>query len=286
MYSAVRYREYAPCEALRGWVRSLFSFSEASSEPSRRPALLNVEFHPGERICAPTLADAHASIVFSFDKYYCPDGTWHALQSSPRADVIGPMAFPGPPSVPARPESIGAYLCAGAVLSGPPAVELANRFVALEHLWRAERYLAEELNSLQNETARLDRLESVLVQWRQAGRSGWTRFDISGMARSIVACGGRLPIERLSEMADLSRRHLTRVFRENIGVSPKTYSELARFRSALSYVRRGGTIGWAQVAVQCGYADQSHMIAEFRRFSGFTPEALARGKWFHPFFEI
>jgi hypothetical protein len=34
-----------------------------------------------------------------------------------------------------------------------------------------------------------------------------------------------------------------------------------------------------------GYADQSHMIAEFRQFSGLTPQTLASRQWFHPFIE-
>jgi AraC-like DNA-binding protein len=37
------------------------------------------------------------------------------------------------------------------------------------------------------------------------------------------------------------------------------------------------------VAAELGYADQSHMIAEFRELSSLTPEALATQRWFHPF---
>ena len=65
----------------------------------------------------------------------------------------------------------------------------------------------------------------------------------------------------------------------------KVYCELARFQSTLGYLRCGAEVEWAQVASIAGYADQSHMIAEFRRFSGMTPEVLHRGRWFHPFIE-
>src|SRR5207253_1868615 len=92
-------------------------------------------------------------------------------------------------------------------------------------------------------------------------------------------------IKRLADAAGLSRQHFTRVFRANVGVSPKTYCELARFQSTLAHVRRGENVQWAQVAAESGYADQSHMIAEFRRFSGMTPETLLDGRWFHPFIE-
>jgi AraC-like DNA-binding protein len=37
------------------------------------------------------------------------------------------------------------------------------------------------------------------------------------------------------------------------------------------------------VAAELGYADQSHMIAEFRELGGLSPEVLATQRWFHPF---
>ncbi len=36
-------------------------------------------------------------------------------------------------------------------------------------------------------------------------------------------------------------------------------------------------IGFAQLSYECGYTDQSHMIKEFKLFSGYTPkEYIAR----------
>ena len=88
---------------------------------------------------------------------------------------------------------------------------------------------------------------------------------------------------RLADGAGVSRRHLTRVFRQIIGVSPKRYCRLARFQSGLGLAGVGSGVQWARVAAELGYADQSHMIAEFRELSSLTPEALASQRWFHPF---
>ena len=41
----------------------------------------------------------------------------------------------------------------------------------------------------------------------------------------------------------------------------------------------------AQAALKTGYADQSHLIAEFGEFSGLTPHRLTTERWFHPFIE-
>jgi AraC-like DNA-binding protein len=68
-------------------------------------------------------------------------------------------------------------------------------------------------------------------------------------------------------------------------VTPKLYLQLARFQAALVYCGCGKNVNWSEAASEAGYADQSHMIAEFRRFSSLTPGMLASRKWFHPFIE-
>src|SRR5262249_59183479 len=85
--------------------------------------------------------------------------------------------------------------------------------------------------------------------------------------------------------AGVSRQHLTRAFRASVGVTPKLYCRLARFQSALAYASCGTQVDWAQAAAATGYADQSHMIAEFREFSSLTPQQLVAERWFHPFIE-
>ena len=64
-------------------------------------------------------------------------------------------------------------------------------------------------------------------------------------------------------------RQLRRLRRE-VGLSPKRFARLARFRSAID---RLATSTLATVAVECGYADQSHLTHEFRGLAGTTPSA-------------
>ncbi len=285
-HAAVRYREYLPCEALRSSVGALFSFCEPDGERTDRCIFLELTFNSGERDCAPTFADGCACIVFNFGEAYWPEGVWRPSAIDTAAVLVGPLTAGGPAQAPARQKSMGVYLRAGSTLAGAPLRDLENCAIPLEDVWGLEaRRLWEELNTIQGEGARLALLESALVQRMALRRPAEPRMKVGEVAAWIQASEGRLSVERIAELAGFSRQHFARVFHASVGVSPKVYCEMARFRATLGYFQGFGRIDWAQVAAAAGYADQSHMIAEFRRFSGMTPEELRRGRWFHPFIE-
>jgi AraC-like DNA-binding protein len=93
----------------------------------------------------------------------------------------------------------------------------------------------------------------------------------------IAASGGRMPIEELATQTGFTRKHLGNLFQQQVGLSPKSLARVHRFRGALALLNAAdGQVPWAALAEQCGYYDQSHLINEFRRFTGFSPAELAR----------
>ncbi len=282
MPHAVRYREYLPSPALRNSARSFFTFREPNNEHAARRALWEIQFGSSERLCAPTFADGHACIVFNFEREYCPDGIWRRCPEKSSAILLGPMTAPGPPVVPTRRESRGVYHRPGRTIAGVPLAHLENRAIPLSDVWGEHaQQLWERLRDTPNDGFRIHLLEQSLLQKIELSHPHpW----IPKIAAWINANHGRLTVDQLTEAVGLSRQHFTRVFHEHIGVSPKIYSELARFQAALCYLRNGNE-SCAEIAVAAGYADQSHMISEFRRFSSLTPSALQHDRWFHPFME-
>ena len=92
----------------------------------------------------------------------------------------------------------------------------------------------------------------------------------------IAASGGRVPIEELAVQTGFTRKHLGNLFQQQVGLSPKSLARVHRFRGALAMLNRSnGEVPWAALAEQCGFYDQSHLINEFRRFTGFSPAELA-----------
>src|SRR5262249_3489380 len=69
----------------------------------------------------------------------------------------------------------------------------------------------------------------------------------------------------------LSRRRFSQLFDEQIGMTPKRYCRLIRFRHVVRQIVAGGPVDWADVALAGGYCDQAHLSNEFREFSGMSP---------------
>ena len=82
-------------------------------------------------------------------------------------------------------------------------------------------------------------------------------------------------VTELASTACLGKKQFERLFNELVGANPKEYARIVRFQKSLKLLQHGSEdTSLAQLACQCGYADQSHFIREFRRFSGYTPLSL------------
>jgi len=282
------YREYAPCDALRRHVRAYFCFVPWTAEPAARRAILReVVFGEGDSFCSPLFADGHMSMVLNLGRICKLGGRWQGDAAGPGGVLIGPMSGVGPDPGGVRAEMVGVYFHAAraAAFTGVPSWELTDQIVGLEDLWGpAGVGLPLELSET-NPEDRIHRLESVLLARVRDQRGSAPALDVPGLAAWVRRENGRLPVESLAGAAGVSRQYLTRAFRDCIGLTPKVYSRLARFQKGLVHAGGGRGVNWAQEAIEMGYADQSHMIAEFRQFSSLTPRQLAGGAWFHPFIE-
>jgi AraC-like DNA-binding protein len=78
-------------------------------------------------------------------------------------------------------------------------------------------------------------------------------------------------VAAVARRANLSHRQLQRLFARDIGMPPRSYLRLLRFRAALSAMRDHPNL--ADAAAAEGYADQAHMAREFRSFAGLAPSA-------------
>jgi AraC-like DNA-binding protein len=95
--------------------------------------------------------------------------------------------------------------------------------------------------------------------------------------RLIRSAKGISSIEAISKKLYVSTRQIERCFKEQFGVSPKTYQRIIRFRNAYSQVRRRqhNRMKWTDISYSSGYADQAHFIRDFKSFTGANPTSMA-----------
>jgi AraC-like DNA-binding protein len=156
---------------------------------------------------------------------------------------------------------------------GVPASTLAGRYVPLEELWGdgVTRRLTERLARARTTREAGQVLESAIAECVAS------RDKPRSAPPLALAAAAKLSRANVNEVADdlgVSERHLRRVFRETVGVSPKAFAKLARFHRALRAARELTHPGWASIASAAGYYDQAHLIADFRAIAGVTPQAL------------
>jgi AraC-like DNA-binding protein len=156
---------------------------------------------------------------------------------------------------------------------GVPGSALAGRSVALEDLWGdgPTQRLLDRLAGARDmiDAARI--LESAIAERLAVAHAPRAPGQLALNAAERLT---RARVNAVASELGVSERHLRRVFREAVGVSPKTFAKLARFQRALGDERLGRHAGWASIAVEAGYYDQAHLIAEFRAIAGVTPQAL------------
>jgi AraC-like DNA-binding protein len=104
-----------------------------------------------------------------------------------------------------------------------------------------------------------------------APRSGGLQRAAVRRAREFLHESGLRPVSliELAAAAGLSRFHLLRVFRLEVGLTPHVYLNHLRVLEAKRLLSRGHPI--SEVALNCGFVDQSHLTRHFKQILGFTP---------------
>lgn len=84
-----------------------------------------------------------------------------------------------------------------------------------------------------------------------------------------------ISLEQLAQMANLKPLRLLRLFRKHVGLPPHVYLVQTRIANAKALLRVG--VPLAQVALDTGFTDQSHLTRHFKRLVGVTPKQYAIG---------
>jgi AraC-like DNA-binding protein len=161
----------------------------------------------------------------------------------------------------------GAY-----ALLGTPLGEITGLVVELEDVLGAG---ASDLVDRCRDAMSVGARFHIAAAWLAARLASARPVDpaVAWAAARIAEHAGDVSIARLRAETGFSKARLAAAFRDQIGVTPKRYARLVRFRHALGLIERGaGSL--ADVALASGYYDQPHFNADFRELTGLSPREL------------
>jgi AraC-like DNA-binding protein len=159
-------------------------------------------------------------------------------------------------------------------LFGMPASELVATVVPLEAVWgRTATELVERVGEAESWDARFAAIDRVLAR-AAAGRAeapSGVRPETAEAMRRLIAVGGDVDITSIADDVGWSRRHLSEQFGAEFGVTPKEMARVLRFERSKGLFIRRARATLADIAAECGYADQAHMAREWRTLAGSSP---------------
>lgn len=238
-----------------------------------------------ERAPDPRLAEHVERIAFSTDPEgeppvpirVVPDGRVDLLISvsssggDGRADVFGVKTA----ALWARSECAVANVAVSFRPGGAAALlrvstdSLTDRAVPVDELLGAD--CAARLIEASDLCARSALLEAELLARLPAAMPDAERLARAAVAR-IERAAGREPISRLARELGVGERRLERAFRAHVGVGPKAFARITRFRAAWLALESGSAA--VEVALARGYFDQAHLVRDFRAFAGDAPRRI------------
>ncbi|HET6554584.1 MAG TPA: helix-turn-helix domain-containing protein [Dyella sp.] len=164
-------------------------------------------------------------------------------------------------------------------LTGEDHEALMAQDIGLEDIFGASaRQLREQLLDTADGIQRLRVLEQwLLARMRMPALAPEVQYALDRIGR----CPQVMRIGALVRETGLSEYRFGRLFRRQVGMGPKRYARLMRFRAVVDAVYASNKVDWSQVALDGGYGDQAHLVHEFRAFAGMTPTAFvaARGPY-------
>lgn len=201
---------------------------------------------------------------------------YHSLTSAPRrfsgAVVSGPYEAGFFTDTTEEAAVIGVHFKPGGAFPflGISADELADMHLDLGTIWgSAASETRERLCATDSSRQQFRLLENLLLARL---RRPWEHHPAVALAlEGFSKENTRTVVRKLAREAGYSDRRFIDLFRVEVGLNPKLFNRIQRFQRLLAQVDPAARPNWSELALNCGYFDQSHLIRDFLAFTGVSP---------------
>jgi len=274
---AAVFRHYLPGPQLRPYVCGYMWFTLDGEEPERTVHRFHADgrsetyFNSADPLLHRMFPGAYTCLTFNFGDPWTFRQDASSTLELKTSWVMGATTRSGISQYGRHAEALGVMFHAGQahLFLNTSAESLTDRMVALDDLWGSDaRAFEAQLAGFHTPREKIRVLEAELLRRLRASR---TCASLQPLARWIEDRRGDVTVARLSELTGVSRQHLARRFKQEIGVSPKQFCRFVRFHALVKHAYFARHLDWAAIAAEFGYYDQAHLSAEFKEFTGLRP---------------
>lgn len=177
-----------------------------------------------------------------------------------------------------------------------PSGDRETTFAVRFYFWAVRLFLNVKMSELYNQVLNLELVDkeaagefkALLDITETSGRIAWLErfllnrllqatvkrqcnFNVYNAVDRILKNSGSISVKEVCGYASISQRQMERLFMQDIGLSIKRTADLVRYQNVWCDVVRQDVLNIQDTVYRYGFADQSHLLNEFKRFHGVTP---------------
>lgn len=252
------YREHIPCPELIPYVECFWELRDDAHEEHTQP----------ERI----LPDGCFELVLNFGEAFKRFHSDGSVELQPPALMVGQMTRHVMIQPTGRIDLLGIRFHPGGAFPffKFPQSELTDRILNIEEAIP----FSEMFSELYDQPAAHSRKKIIETWLCTLLRSNKNDCRLTQRAaQAILAHNGVIILKTFRQNLSVSERQLERVFKDQVGLSPKMFARIIRFQSIFRALESESPANWSPLAFECGYYDQSHFLRDFKAFAGELPSS-------------
>ena len=250
--------QIAPIKELSPYIKH-YLFLESDKTPSKRLRLFS---------------DGNTGMVFTFCGHLTSNNKGNNLLSYPNSFLYGQISeykdlyVTGKTSIAIvvfHPFGINHLL-------GISANDIRDHIIPIDDIFgRQGSLLFETLSEQSAPEIKCQLLNTFFLE--QATKASWSSPPLIRLTLNyILQKRGAISVNQLVKYTGYTERHIERLFNESIALTPKRFGNIVKlhfFLNLLNY--KSDQSNMTELCYEAGYADQSHLIREFKKYTGMTP---------------
>ncbi len=243
------YKEYEPCRALKSYIRCFWGTEKPVSQGTSNIQMQSL-----------IIPDTCMDIIFNVDftnniinSSFCGinDSSFTVSNENKSNKLISTFA-------------IRFYPWSAVIFSEDSMRDTKNSFFDADcHFYKLKKEMEPLLFEITDIKSRIEVAEKYLLKHICFKHCSPVVYEAVG---EILDKKGNAQIDRLSNLVYISTRQMERLFKDNIGISPKRLSTLIRYQYLWNDIVFSSNFQVQDAVFKYGYTDQAHMMREFKRF--------------------